>query len=467
VCALVLCLSDISGATGVRIGSIIQNLVGMGVGVGIAFFASWKLSLLTLCFIPLVAAAGSVQMLQLGGTNKELANLYEASGKITAESIENIRTVASLGLEKHFQSLFEKSLVPPYRTTIKQAHFIGLSMGLGEAVIFFTYAAVFYYGSYLMKNDDLSFNDVMKVFSAIIFAAMTIGQSMSMLPDYGKACQSAANLFALIYSTPAIDAYSNKGQKDFEVNGELEFQNVKFNYPSRPTQKVLQGLSFKVNKGQTIALVGQSGCGKSTTVQLTQRFYEIAGGMIMLDGHDINNVNVAYLRQQMGLVSQEPVLFDKTIADNIKYGDLTREVSLEEVKAAAVSANISTFVESMPDGYETMVGEKGSKLSGGQKQRVAIARALIRNPKLLLLDEATSALDTESEKVVQDALDRARQGRTCIVIAHRLSTIHNADLICVVQEGFIVEKGTHTQLMAAKGIYYNLNQNTDTRDTDC
>jgi len=180
----------------------------------------------------------------------------------------------------------------------------------------------------------------------------------------------------------------------------------------------------------------------------------------MLDGHDINNVNVAYLRQQMGLVSQEPVLFDKTIADNIKYGDLTREVSLDEVKAAAVSANISTFVESMPDGYETMVGEKGSKLSGGQKQRVAIARALIRNPKLLLLDEATSALDTESEKVVQDALDRARQGRTCIVIAHRLSTIHNADLICVVQEGFIVEKGTHTQLMAAKGIYYNLNLNT-------
>jgi len=398
--------------------------------------------------------------MQLGGTSKELAKLFEASGKTAAEGIENIRTVASLGLEKHFQSLFEKSLVPPYRTTIKQAHFIGLSMGLGEAVIFFTYAAVFYYGSYLMKNDDLSFNDVMKVFSAIIFAAMTIGQSMSMLPDYGKACQSSANLFALIYSTPAIDAYSKKGQKDFEVNGELEFQNVKFNYPSRPTQKVLQGLSFKVNKGQTIALVGQSGCGKSTTVQLTQRFYEIAGGMIMLDGHDINNVNVAYLRQQMGLVSQEPVLFDKTIADNIKYGDLTREVSLEEVKAAAVSANISTFVESMPDGYETMVGEKGSKLSGGQKQRVAIARALIRNPKLLLLDEATSALDTESEKVVQDALDRARQGRTCIVIAHRLSTIHNADLICVVQEGFIVEKGTHTQLMAAKGIYYNLNLNT-------
>jgi len=450
----------VKGATGVRIGAMVQNLVGMGVGLTIAFVASWKLTLLTLAFIPMVALAGSVQMMQLGGTSKELAKLFEASGKTAAEGIENIRTVASLGLEKHFQGMFEKSLEPPHKTTVKQTHFTGISMGLGEAMIFFAYAAIFYYGSHLMQSNEITFNQVNMVFSAIIFAAMTIGESMSMLPDYGKACQSAANLFALIYSTPAIDAFSENGQKDFKVNGELEFQDVKFNYPSRPSQKVLQGLSFKVNKGQTIALVGESGCGKSTTVQLTQRFYDMMSGVVILDGHDIKNVNVAYLRQQMGLVSQEPVLFDRTIADNIRYGDLTRDVPMSEVKAAAVSANISTFIEEMPDGYETMVGEKGSKLSGGQKQRVAIARALIRNPKLLLLDEATSALDTESEKVVQDALDRARQGRTCIVIAHRLSTIHNADLICVVKEGSVVEKGTHTQLMAAKGIYYNLNQNT-------
>jgi ABC-type multidrug transport system fused ATPase/permease subunit len=220
---------------------------------------------------------------------------------------------------------------------------------------------------------------------------------------------------------------------------------------------VLKGLNLKVEQGQTIALVGSSGCGKSTTVQLLERFYDSLEGKVHLDGADITSLNVAWLRTQMGIVSQEPVLFDYSIRENIAYGDNSREVPMHEIIEAAKQANIHSFIESLPNGYDTPVGDKGTQLSGGQKQRVAIARALLRNPKILLLDEATSALDTESEKIVQDALDRAQQGRTSIVIAHRLSTIVNADCIYVFHSGKIVEQGTHSELMALKGRYYRLN----------
>jgi len=338
-------------------------------------------------------------------------------------------------------------------------------MGLAEAVIFFTYAAVFTYGAYLMNLEEghsgkLSFTGLMKVFSGIVFSAMTIGQTMSLLPDYGKAKASAFKLFKLIREPPIIDAYSKEGKKP-DINGHLLFDNVKFNYPSRPELAVLKGLSFTIEKGKTIALVGQSGCGKSTSVQLTERFYDILDGRVTVDDVDIREINVAYLRQQMGLVSQEPILFDYSIEENIKYGALYRKVTEDEVRRAAIAANINNFILSLPEGYNTRVGEKGTQLSGGQKQRIAIARALVRNPKILLLDEATSALDTESEKVVQEALDRAREGRTCLVIAHRLSTIQTADLICVIQEGVVVESGTHSDLLAMRGVYYNLNQSAN------
>ncbi|XP_063686131.1 ATP-dependent translocase ABCB1-like [Bolinopsis microptera] len=455
----------IKGATGVRIGTILQNLVGLGVGIGIAFSASWRLSLLTLACIPFVAAAGSVQMMQLAGTMKTMTRLYEQAGQVAAEAVENMRTVSSLCIERLFLKKYAASLKQPSQKFKKQAHLTGISMGLAEAVIFFTYAAVFTYGNYLMNlpeghSGKLTFTQLMKVFSGIVFSAMTIGQTMSLLPDYGKAKASAFKLFKLIREPPIIDAYTDKGKKP-EVKGLLRFDNVKFDYPSRPDLPVLKGLSFKVDKGKTIALVGQSGCGKSTSVQLSERFYDVLDGNVTIDDIDIREINVAHLRQQMGLVSQEPILFDYSIEENIKYGALFRTVTEDEVRRAAIAANINNFILSLPDGYNTRVGEKGTQLSGGQKQRIAIARALVRNPKILLLDEATSALDNESEKVVQEALDRAREGRTCLVIAHRLSTIQTADLICVIQEGSVVESGTHAELIAMRGVYYNLNKSAD------
>ena len=205
-----------------------------------------------------------------------------------------------------------------------------------------------------------------------------------------------------------------------------------------------------------MALVGPSGCGKSTVIQLIQRFYDLNSGMITLENHDIQALNVPWVRSKLSIVSQEPVLFNRTLADNISYGDNSKEVTMEDIIAAARKANIHQFISNLPQGYETLVGEKGTQLSGGKKQRIAIARALIRNPPVLLLDEATSALDTESEKSVQNALDSAQEGRTSITIAHRLSTVKNCDVICVVSQGKIVESGRHEELLQKKKVYYKL-----------
>lgn len=239
---------------------------------------------------------------------------------------------------------------------------------------------------------------------------------------------------------------------------------VHFRYPARPDTEVLHGLSLTIQPGETVAMVGTSGCGKSTTVQLLERFYDPEDGKIRADGNDIKTLNLQWYRQQIGIVSQEPCLFDSSIAENIAYGDNSRVVPMDEIIAASRQANIHNFIDSLPNGYDTNVGDKGLQLSGGQKQRVAIARALLRNPKVLLLDEATSALDTESERVVQEALDKARAGRTCLVIAHRLSTIQNSDRIAILHKGEVVELGSHSELLAKKGIYYKLSQHNTNKD---
>ena len=251
-----------------------------------------------------------------------------------------------------------------------------------------------------------------------------------------------------------INPVTDEGEKPDKFDGSIEFKDITFTYPTRPDIKVLEGFNLNIEVGKTYALVGPSGCGKSTVIQLLQRFYDPSTGEVLVGGKDVRTLNVKWLRQHIGVVSQEPVLFDTTISENILYGK--EGATQEEVKQAAIDANAHDFISKLPDGYNTLVGEGGTQLSGGQKQRIAIARALISDPKILLLDEATSALDTESESIVQQALDQARAGRTTIVIAHRLSTIQNADLIASVQDGRIVEKGSHSELMDKEGLYYNL-----------
>ncbi|KAM3857136.1 bile salt export pump [Diretmus argenteus] len=448
--------SQVQGATGSQIGMIVNSLTNIGVAIIIAFYFSWKLTLVILCFLPFIALSGGFQAKMLTGFAKQDKEAMEAAGQISGEALNNIRTIAGLGKERSFVELYVAQLDAPYRAAIKKANVYGACYGFAQCVIFMANSASYRFGGYLVRQEGLHFSLVFRVISAIVTSGTALGRASSYTPDYAKAKISAARFFQLLDHVPKISVYSNKGEKWVDFRGDVEFIDCKFTYPSRPDIQVLNGLNVTVKPGQTLAFVGSSGCGKSTSIQLLERFYDPDHGRVLIDGRDSTNVNISFLRSKIGIVSQEPILFDCSIAENIKYGDNSREITMNDVTSAAKKAQLHDFVMSLPEKYNTNVGSQGSQLSRGQKQRIAIARAIIRDPKILLLDEATSALDTESEKIVQEALDKAREGRTCIVIAHRLSTIQNSDIIAVMSRGFVIEKGAHNQLMALKGAYYKL-----------
>uniref|UniRef100_A0A670XYX6 Bile salt export pump n=1 Tax=Pseudonaja textilis TaxID=8673 RepID=A0A670XYX6_PSETE len=448
--------SQVQGATGTQIGMIVNSLTNIGVSIIIAFYFSWKLSLVITCFLPFLALSGMVQSRMLVGFASQDKKAMEATGRISNEALANIRTIAGIGREKTFINAYEKKLEVPYRAAIKKANVYGVCYGFAQCVLFIANSVSYRYGGFLVEKEGLHYSYVFRVISSIVTSGTALGKASSYTPNYAKAKIAAARFFQLVDRIPQISVYSDVGEKWDNFHGRIEFLNCKFTYPSRSDTQVLNGLSVSVKSGQTLAFVGSSGCGKSTCVQLLERFYDPDEGKVLIDGRDTRQVNIQFLRSKIGIVSQEPVLFDCSIVDNIKYGDNSREISMDEVITAAKKAQLHEFVMSLPQEYETNVGAQGSLLSRGQKQRIAIARAIVRDPKILLLDEATSALDTESEQTVQAALDKAREGRTCIVIAHRLSTIQNSDIIAVMSQGVIIEKGTHEELMAQERAYYKL-----------
>lgn len=303
-------------------------------------------------------------------------------------------------------------------------------------------------------------------------ATENFGRIAPFLESMAAARGSATTIFKIIDRVPKIDPMSADGKiLDSAVEGDIEFRNVEFSYPSRPDVLILRDMNLTIRAGQTVALVGRSGNGKSTILHLLQRFYDLEAGQILLDGCDISQLNISFLRSNIALVGQEPVLFSTSIGENIRYGK--PNASEQEIIAAATEAGAHDFISRLPQGYDTLVGEKGSQMSGGQKQRISIARALIQNPRILLLDEATSALDYQSEKYVQRTLDSLSEGRTTIVVSHRISAIRNADRILFIEKGEVLEDGSHSDLLELKGRYYDMitagtlsNEETSTIDRD-
>nr|XP_054511882.1 ATP-dependent translocase ABCB1 isoform X4 [Pan troglodytes] len=447
-------VSKINEGIGDKIGMFFQSMATFFTGFIVGFTRGWKLTLVILAISPVLGLSAAVWAKILSSfTDKELL-AYAKAGAVAEEVLAAIRTVIAFGGQKKELERYNKNLEEAKRIGIKKAITANISIGAAFLLIYASYALAFWYGTTLVLSGEYSIGQVLTVFFSVLIGAFSVGQASPSIEAFANARGAAYEIFKIIDNKPSIDSYSKSGHKPDNIKGNLEFRNVHFSYPSRKEVKILKGLNLKVQSGQTVALVGNSGCGKSTTVQLMQRLYDPTEGMVSVDGQDIRTINVRFLREIIGVVSQEPVLFATTIAENIRYG--RENVTMDEIEKAVKEANAYDFIMKLPHKFDTLVGERGAQLSGGQKQRIAIARALVRNPKILLLDEATSALDTESEAVVQVALDKARKGRTTIVIAHRLSTVRNADVIAGFDDGVIVEKGNHDELMKEKGIYFKL-----------
>ncbi|CDY15432.1 BnaA08g27160D [Brassica napus] len=415
----------------------------------------------TLVMLPLIGINGYIQVKFMKGFTADAKSKYEDASQVANDAVGSIRTVASFCAEEKVMQMYKKQCEGPIKDGIKQGFISGLGFGFSFFILFCVYAASFYAGARLVEAGRTTFNDVFQVFFALTMAAIGISQSSSFAPDSSKAKVAAASIFGIIDRKSKIDSSDETGTVLENVKGDIELRHISFTYPARPDIQIFRDLCLTIRAGkrnvvtQTVALVGESGSGKSTVISLLQRFYDPDSGHITLDGIELKKMQLKWLRQQMGLVGQEPVLFNDTIRANIAYGKGSEEAATEsEIIAAAELANAHKFISSIQQGYDTVVGERGIQLSGGQKQRVAIARAIVKEPKILLLDEATSALDAESERVVQDALDRVMVNRTTVVVAHRLSTIKNADVIAVVKNGVIAEKGTHETLIKIDGGVY-------------
>nr|KYP57752.1 ABC transporter B family member 4 [Cajanus cajan] len=447
--------ASIRTLVGDALGLLVQDISTAITALVIAFEANWQLSLIVLVLVPLVLVNGHAQMKSMQGFSTNAKKLYEEASQVANDAVGNIRTVAAFCAEEKVMELYQKKCLGPIQTGIRQGLVSGTGFGLSIFFLFSVYACSFYAGARLVEHDKTSISDVFRVFFALTMAAVAMSQSGFMTPAASKAKSSAASVFDILDQKSVIDPSDESGMTLPEVKGDIEFHHVAFKYPTRPNAPVFRDLSLTIHAGKTVALVGESGSGKSTVISLLQRFYEPDSGQITLDGAEIQKLQLKWFRQQMGLVSQEPVLFNDTIRANIAYGK-GGDATEAEIIAAAELANAHKFISSLQQGYDTVVGERGIQLSGGQKQRVAIARAIVKSPKILLLDEATSALDAESEKVVQDALDRVRVDRTTIVVAHRLSTIKDADSIAVVKNGVIAEKGKHETLLNKGGTYASL-----------
>lgn len=451
-------MSYITNDVGAMQAAIIDNMIeavtegSILIGsIVMMFYLDWRLTLLTFVIVPMVGYAMKIFGRKMKSSGTLIQERISDVTSVLQETIAANRVVKSFVREDYEYKRFDDANYQSFRANMKNAQVSSLLTPTVEFLAALAVTAILWFGGYEVLNDMMTAGALVAFLTYAVNLANPVKRLSRVYGNMQKCMASAERVFSVIDMDEGIYDKPN-AQVMPAIKGHVQFNDVTFGY--KEGEYALEHISLEAKPGQMVALVGPSGSGKSTIANLLPRFYDVTDGSITIDGIDITDVTMASLREQIGLVPQETMLFSTSVMENIRYGRL--DATDEEVVAAAKAANAEEFIKDLPEGYATKLGERGLNLSGGQRQRLAIARAILKNPRVLILDEATSALDTESEKIVQDALDKLMVGRTSFVIAHRLSTIFNADQIFVVENGHLREHGTHEELLAAGGLYSNL-----------
>ncbi|WP_344757803.1 ABC transporter ATP-binding protein [Mucilaginibacter dorajii] len=451
-------LSQIQDTLTTTIAEIVRQLVIMIGSVIFLTIVSPKLTLAVLAVLPFLVAFAVIFGRFIRKLSRQAQDKLGESNTIVEETLQGIANVKAFVNEAYEANRYNKILRNVVDIAVKGAKFRGIFASFIVFFLFGTFVGVIWYGSVLVHNHELDFGELTKFIFYSIFAGAAMGSFPDLYANLQKAVGASERVLEILAEKGEdISMIENNNQVDQPIKGDLTFDNVVFAYPSRPELTILKGISFDAAAGQKVAIVGPSGSGKSTMASLILQFYHPQNGSILFDGRTADEYSITDIRNQVAIVPQDVLLFGGSILENIAYGRLN--ASKEDIIQAAKRANAHQFITSFPEGYETIVGERGVKLSGGQRQRIAIARALLKNPSILILDEATSSLDSESERLVQEALEELMKDRTSIIIAHRLSTIREADKIIVLEKGEIIESGNHAELIGnEQGLYRYLSQ---------
>ncbi|WP_031528880.1 ABC transporter ATP-binding protein [Dyadobacter crusticola] len=448
-------VSQLQGLLSFTLAEIFRQIATLVVGMAILFYTSWKLTLFMLATFPVLVVASVFFGRRMRQLSRKAQDELAAANVVVEETLQSIHVVKAFTNEPLEVSRYGTILQRVVKLSLYAASFRGGFVSFIIFALFGGIVAVIWYGAGLVQAGEFGLSDLFTFILYTTFIGASIGGMGDLYAQVNKTIGASERVFEILEEEPEITIDGARNAGTSVVRGDILYDNIHFSYPSRPDLPVLRGISLRIHAGEKIALVGYSGAGKSTIVQLLMRFYNYQSGQIMIDGKPLSDFGISELRKNIAIVPQEVMLFGGTIYENISYGkpDATRE----EIYDAAKRAYALDFIESFPEKFETVVGERGIKLSGGQRQRIAIARAILKNPKILILDEATSSLDAESEKLVQVALDELMKDRTTIVIAHRLATIRKVDMIYVIREGMIAESGSHNELsLLDNGLYANL-----------
>lgn len=447
-------MTELNSITLSSIAIFVVGFTGLLSALALSIGVNWKLGLVFTAAVPILLASGYLHGAFASTREEESRQVYADAVAVASEAVDCMGTVTALGLEEHIDLQTWDLLSTRARESAKKAHIACSIYAMSQACVYLCFAGCFYYGGRQVARGESSMLEFFICYTAIVTSTPSTGACFNLLPDIRKAVEACKSLVVLLARQSFIDASSETGQAIAVETGRVTAESVYFRYPTREDAQALFNISIDVLPGQYIALVGPSGSGKSTILSLIERFYDPHAGAVLHNGIDIQKLHLRKYRKRMALITQDTTLFSGTIRENISLA--SDDTSDAQIQSALEAAALKDFISSLPDGLETEVGYRGLSLSGGQRQRVAIARALLDNPQVLLLDEATSALDTTSERLVQDAINRAARGRTTIAVAQRLSTIRNADCIYVIDHGRVVECGTHEQLVSAGEVYTHM-----------